>query len=204
MSTDDPQLRSYIEKERFALDKIRRQFQFAKDYQNLGTEPPVWQTLSSVFRRAGDLVTLNGVTVTDITGNAAVFADLSFEKAVTQVCWTMQSATAKKSRTSVYPFMKKRKMRYLVVEDDGNGIPAADKERIFERGFGKYTGWGLFLVREILAITCMTISETGVPGEGARFEIRIPVEKFRKEGTGPGRPPEVFLLVHPPLHTLKL
>ncbi len=84
MSTDDPQLRSYIEKERFALDKIRRQFQFAKDYQNLGTEPPVWQTLSSVFRRAGDLVTLNGVTVTDITGNAAVFADLSFEKAVTQ------------------------------------------------------------------------------------------------------------------------
>ena len=40
MVIEDPQQKSYIEKERFALEKIRRQFQFAKDYQNLGMEPP--------------------------------------------------------------------------------------------------------------------------------------------------------------------
>jgi signal transduction histidine kinase len=72
----------------------------------------------------------------------------------------------------------------LVIEDNGTGIPAADKERIFERGFGKRTGWGLFLAREILAITGMTITETGEPGKGARFEIHIPAEAYRKEGTG--------------------
>ena len=53
MVVEDPQMKSYIEKERFALEKIRRQFQFAKDYQNLATEPPRWQPLASVIRRAG-------------------------------------------------------------------------------------------------------------------------------------------------------
>jgi signal transduction histidine kinase len=54
-----------------------------------------------------------------------------------------------------------------------------DKERIFAKGFGKNTGFGLFLVREILAITGLTISETGFPGKGARFEIRMTPENYR-------------------------
>ena len=32
--------------------------------------------------------------------------------------------------------------------DDGIGIAEEDKEKIFERGFGKNTGLGLFLARE--------------------------------------------------------
>ena len=63
---------------------------------------------------------------------------------------------------------------FLVCEDDGDGIPAEEKERIFERGFGRNTGMGLFLAREILSITGIAIRETGVPGEGARFEIAVP------------------------------
>jgi K+-sensing histidine kinase KdpD len=51
-----------------------------------------------------------------------------------------------------------------------------EKERIFERGFGKNTGLGMFLVREILTLTGITISETGEPGRGARFEILVPPE----------------------------
>src|SRR5208337_5549336 len=41
----------------------------------------------------------------------------------------------------------------IICEDNGNGIPDAEKEKIFERGFGKNTGQGLFLAREILSIT---------------------------------------------------
>jgi signal transduction histidine kinase len=67
----------------------------------------------------------------------------------------------------------------LVIEDDGSGIAIGDKERIFTKGFGKNTGFGLFLVREILSITGMNISETGFPGKGARFEIQIPSEDYR-------------------------
>jgi len=67
----------------------------------------------------------------------------------------------------------------LVYEDDGVGIHEEDKERIFEKGFGKNTGLGLFLIREILAITSMTIRERGTYGKGVRFEIHIPQGKYR-------------------------
>ncbi len=67
----------------------------------------------------------------------------------------------------------------VIVEDNGVGIPAGEKEKIFERGFGKNTGLGLFLVREILAITGITIKEAGVYGKGARFEITVPRGVYR-------------------------
>ena len=74
----------------------------------------------------------------------------------------------------------------LVIEDDGVGIPWPDKERIFERGFGRNTGLGLFLAREILESMEMTIVEKGVPGHGAQFEIRIPAGRVRRQsGTIP-------------------
>jgi signal transduction histidine kinase len=67
-------------------------------------------------------------------------------------------------------------------EDDGAGIPKENKDRIFERGFGKNTGLGLFLAREILAVTGISIRETGEPGKGARFEIVVPQGSYRLTG----------------------
>ena len=53
-----------------------------------------------------------------------------------------------------------------------------EKEKIFDRGFGKNTGLGLTLSREILGITGITIKETGEHGIGARFEITVPKGMF--------------------------
>ena len=68
----------------------------------------------------------------------------------------------------------------VVCEDDGDGIPVEDKKRIFDWGFGKNTGLGLALSREILGITGITIQETGAPGKGARFEITVPKGACRR------------------------
>jgi PAS domain S-box-containing protein len=70
----------------------------------------------------------------------------------------------------------------LVYLDDGIGIPVEDKERIFLRGYVKNTGLGLFLIREILNMTGISIVENGVAGEGARFEIRVPLGGYRRLG----------------------
>ena len=59
--------------------------------------------------------------------------------------------------------------------------PPGEKARIFERGVGKNTGMGLFLTREILGITGITITETGDWKKGARFEIRVPRGMYRLE-----------------------
>ncbi|MCX6693494.1 MAG: hypothetical protein NT074_02940 [Methanomicrobiales archaeon] len=70
----------------------------------------------------------------------------------------------------------------IVYEDDGIGVHETDKERIFEKGFGNNTGLGLFLSREILAITGLSIKESGVYCKGVRFEILVPKGKFRFSG----------------------
>ena len=67
----------------------------------------------------------------------------------------------------------------LIVEDNGTGIPFDKKTKIFEFGCGTGTGFGLFLIREILGNTGITVTETGEPGKGAKFEILIPKGKFR-------------------------
>jgi signal transduction histidine kinase len=69
-------------------------------------------------------------------------------------------------------------------EDDGVGVPDAEKKRIFERGFGKNTGLGLFLAREILDLTGISIRETGTFGSGARFEMIVPFGSFRYPAAG--------------------
>jgi signal transduction histidine kinase len=180
MILTDPQMKSYIEKERFALEKIRRQFQYAKDYQNLADEPPRWQPIPSAVRRGTENVALNGVKIEDSCGNVSVFADPAFEKALRQLLDNAVRHGQHVSRIQV-SVRDEGSGGVLVIGDDGIGIPAGDKERIFERGFGRRTGWGLFLAREIFAVTGMTIAETGEPGKGARFEIRIPAESYRKD-----------------------
>ena len=67
----------------------------------------------------------------------------------------------------------------IIIADNGAGISTEDKQHLFKHGFGKHTGLGLFLSKEILSITGITISETGIPGEGARFEILVPEGAFR-------------------------
>jgi signal transduction histidine kinase len=68
----------------------------------------------------------------------------------------------------------------IVYEDDGVGVPLDVKKKIFEKGFGKHTGLGLYLAREVLAITGIKIVENGIPGKGARFEITVPHGAFRR------------------------
>ena len=70
----------------------------------------------------------------------------------------------------------------ITCEDNGVGIPTEEKSMIFERGHGVNTGFGLFLIREILDITKITIEETGLPGTGAKFEIVVPEGAFRFPG----------------------
>jgi len=67
----------------------------------------------------------------------------------------------------------------ITIADNGLGISPEEKKHLFERGFGKNTALGLFLSREILSITGLSITEAGIPGDGAQFEITVPDGAFR-------------------------
>jgi signal transduction histidine kinase len=72
----------------------------------------------------------------------------------------------------------------LIYEDNGAGVPVEAKEKIFRREYFKNTGFGLFLTREILAITGLSVVENGTPGTGARFVIHAPKGTFRIGSVG--------------------
>lgn len=181
MMITDEKLKTYIEREKVAVDKIRRLFQFAKDYQNLAAEPPRWQSLENAIRRALEVFDNPAVRVIPPVGQVAVLADNLLDKVFLQLFENTirHGKTATEVRIT---FEDHGTHALVIVEDNGEGIPAADKERIFERGYGKGTGWGLFLAREILAITGITITENGEPGKGARFVITLPGGTYREGG----------------------
>lgn len=76
-------------------------------------------------------------------------------------------------------YYQEEKNQLKLVYDD-NGIQPHEKEKIFEEGYGKGTGYGLYLIRKICEAYEWTIHETGVPGKGAKFVMTIP--KTNKKG----------------------
>jgi len=61
------------------------------------------------------------------------------------------------------------------VEDDGPGIPAEDRDRIFEAGYSTAdggTGFGLSIVRQVASAHGWRVAATAGDEGGARFEIR--------------------------------
>jgi signal transduction histidine kinase len=181
MMVEDPKFKSFLEKEKLALNKIRRQFQFAKDYQNIAVDPPRWQNIRNLTSRASEDFDIKKVRITADTGMASVLADPLIDRVFHHLFdnAVRHGETATEIRVSL---QQNGPSGLILVENNGVSIPAADKLKIFERGFGKGTGWGLFLAREILAVTGMTIAETGEPGKGVRFEITLPPGSFRMDG----------------------
>ena len=119
-----------------------------------------------------------GVSLNVAVPGVTVFADPMFEKVFTNL---LDNSLRHGERVTEVRVSSHKEGTVLIVmwEDNGIGIALGDKEQIFEKGFGKHTGLGLFLVREILSLTGITITETGVPGTGARFEIRVPDGAYR-------------------------
>ncbi len=75
----------------------------------------------------------------------------------------------------------------LAIESSGTGVPRDRKKAIFMKGYGKKTKLGLYVSREILAMTGITIDETGEEGKGTRFEITIPKDKYRFASASTGK-----------------
>ncbi|MFA4860941.1 histidine kinase N-terminal 7TM domain-containing protein [Methanoregula sp.] len=180
----DPVQKEYLACEEKAMNAMREQISFTGEYDKLGSEVPVWQNAGEVVARAKNHVDLHKISLTRTTGSLEIYADPMLEK----VFYNLFDNAVKYGGDGITAITVSTRMAgndvVIVVEDDGNGISAEDKARLFERGFGKNTGLGLFLSREILAITEITIRETGDPGRGAQFEIHVPCGKFRYAGSG--------------------
>ena len=180
----DPGLQDYFTRITRSSDRISAMIQFTKEYEQIGANAPVWQDTRTLVDLAAKGAPLEKVLVeNDLPAGTEVFADSLIEK----VFYNLMDNAARyggKITNIRFSALERNGEEIIVCEDDGDGIPVDEKKKIFDRGFGKNTGMGLFLAREILDITGITIKETGEPGKGARFEMTVPEGAWRIAGNG--------------------
>jgi PAS domain S-box-containing protein len=158
---------------------IDRHIQFMRDYQEIGIQAPIWQDLAITIRQVAETNYCPDIAIRVPDPGWEIFTDPLFEKVIYNL---IENAVRHGGHIKNIAFTVRENGDGLsiIYEDDGVGIPDEEKEQVFEKGFGKNTGLGLFLAREILGITGITITETGTFGKGARFEIRVPKEACRR------------------------
>lgn len=185
--TRDPQLMDYLSKSMRISERISTMIEFTKMIDEIGIQAPSFENLHTlVDTAAGGFPSVPVRIVNDIPNDVEIIADSLMVKVFFNLIDNaIRHGT---SVTSIRFRSCERKEGYVIVcEDDGTGIPHSWKGQIFEQGFGKNTGLGLFISREILAITGITIHETGEPGKGAQFEIVVPKGAYRVLKAGNSR-----------------
>jgi len=174
----DETLQEYLNKEMDILGTISDSLKFAGQYQNLGQGPPCWQNVHHAFLYGISHLDLSKYSRTIRLEGLELFADPMLEN----VFFTLTENVVMYAKTSTelsLTYQEDPEGLVLIFSDNGPGIVPKMKEKIFERHYERKRGIGLFLAREILSITGITIHETGEPGAGARFEIRIPKGGYR-------------------------
>ena len=164
-------------------DTIAQLINFTRDYEELGMNAPAWQNVRTVIGNVIALLPMRDISVDAGDPALDVFADPLLERVFYNLIDNaLRYGGDRMTAIRVSSHLSGNGL-LIVFEDDGAGIAIQDKNRLFEKGFGKNTGLGLFLLREILGITDITITENGKPGKGARFEITLPKGAYRFMGT---------------------
>ena len=157
---------------------LQSQIEFTRDYQTLGLQSAQWQKVKNALDPYLPGLEKTRIFVDPLLADVVVFADPMLGR----VFYNMIDNSLRHGGHIAEIRIRGQESgeEFLITyEDNGAGILQSDKERIFNKGYGKNTGLGLFLTREILALTRIQIRETGIYGEGVRFEIHVPHGAYR-------------------------
>jgi len=183
LSTDDPaKAWEHVRAAALITTQTLNSVRFTEDYQKVGVKSPQWQDLFTLIEAAGRNISHDRIAlVNTIPPGTAIYADPLIGKVFSNLIENAvkYGGSITSIRFSIYA---EGTDTVILCEDDGAGIPAGKKERIFSYEYGMNTGLGLFLSREILSITAIAIRETGSAGSGARFELRCPAGTIRTAG----------------------
>jgi PAS domain S-box-containing protein len=162
-----------------SVESIRNQMEFFRSLQDHGIVSPKWQHVTRSFENATSLLPAHHIDICSETDDFEIYADPLFPR----VFYNLLENSLKhggRSLTEIrLSFRLSHDSLHIIYVDNGRGIPSDQKLTIFEFRQSSGTGMDLFLVREILGFTAITITENGEPGKGVRFEFIVPKDKFR-------------------------
>ncbi|MBN1432327.1 MAG: PAS domain S-box protein [Methanomicrobiaceae archaeon] len=178
---DNEYMMHLIEKQEASLEEMSNIISFLKKYETIDSEPARWITLQPEISEYISAVETGEVEVSIELEGIGIFSDGIFIRIFSDLInnSVMHGGSISSIRIR---WCELEEFAAIIYEDDGCGIPEEHKEKIFNKGFGKGTGLGLYYIREILNVIGMSISEKGEEGKGALFEIRVPLDNCRFTG----------------------
>jgi PAS domain S-box-containing protein len=160
--------------------QILRILEFEKVYVQVGAEELEYVDVERQLYEAATLFSdLKGIQLINDCGGLMVLADSLLRQLFYNLIDNTLKYGEKTSVIRVYYEEEKDQLR-LVYEDDGVGIPDDVRVNLFREGYGKGTGYGLYLIQRICEAYGWSIQETGSQGQGARFTMTVP--KKSKDG----------------------
>lgn len=174
----DPGIAQLLSRQREIALKIQEQITNTRSYQDIGVRRPSWQNVSECTRKTVASFQSHGVSVAvNCPPDLEILADVLLEKVFAHL---LDNSLRHGEHVKEIRVSSHNNEGGLVIawEDDGVGIIPDQKEKIFDRG-PRNARADLFISRQILGVTGITIHETGTFGKGARFEMRVPDGAYR-------------------------
>lgn len=181
---DNPKLAKYLEEIDSAINQSDMLFEFSRFYEKIGVEKPSNEDVFDCFNQAvGVMSNLGNVEVVNECQGLVVVADSLLMQLFYNFIDNSLKHGEKVTQIRLHYIEDADKVK-LFYEDNGGGVPEANKPKLFEVGFttGKGSGLGLYLVKKMMDVYGWTIIEDGEHGKGAKFTITIPrLSNYKKD-----------------------
>ncbi len=177
---EDEVATGYLQSVNLAVEQMKQIFEFARTYERVGIEELSYSKVEKCFCEAVHMLSVSkSLQITNQTAGLVLLADSLLRQVFYNLVHNSLVHAKDVNKIRVY-YKKEKNQLHLMYEDNGPGIAEDKKDKIFCEGYGKGTGYGLYLIQKICENYGWTIKEMGVPGEGAKFVSSIP--KHNKKG----------------------
>ena len=164
-SADNVEVKECLTRIEEVVKNVVRILDFAKTYEMLGNQERAPVNVGKMVNDAASLFAdLKGVVVVNECDSFEALADSLLMELFHNLIDNSLKYGEKITQIKVHIQKNQDGSTDLIYEDDGVGI----------EGFGKSTGYGLYLIKCICEMYGWTIAEEGEFGEGVRFVIRMP------------------------------
>jgi len=140
----------YLQSIDSAVEQMEKIFDFGKTYEMLGVEELTEMNVQKIFNEAATLLSgTKNVAITNKCAGLTVLADSLLRQLFYNLIHKSLEHGEQVSQICVRYMEKAGKELEKVYEDHGIGIAQEEKKKIFDEGYGKGTGYGLYLIKKI-------------------------------------------------------